>query len=53
MKLIIKRNKYESKKNYYCFNLIEICYINTFQVVSLNITLLNIFIQLIHEKRRK
>lgn len=52
MKITIKREKYENKKVYYAFNLIDICFINTFQVVSLTITICNLLIQFLHIKKR-
>jgi len=52
MKIIIKREKYENKKVYYAFNLIDICFINTFQVTSLNITICNLLIKFHYTKKR-
>jgi len=52
MKITIKCEKYENKKVYYAFNLIDICFINTFQVVSLTITICNLLIQFLHIKKK-
>ena len=52
MKLTIKRITFDTKV-YYSFTLIDIQFINTFQVVSINFTICNLFFQLLHEKRTK
>lgn len=38
-------------KTYFILTLIDIAYINTYQVTSLNITILNMLVQFLHEKK--
>lgn len=52
MKIIAKIEKYQNRKVYYAFNLIDICFINTFQVIKLSITICNMLIQFHHTKKR-
>lgn len=53
MKFTIKREKNENPNTYSQFTLINLQFINTFQVWSINITILNLFIQILHEKHGK
>lgn len=50
MKLQIKRCKNPYPETHYSFTLIEICFINTYQVISLNIILFNILIKFRYDK---
>ena len=49
-KIKLELKKSCNKKNYYQFTLIEVKYIDTYQVVSLNIILFNVFFQILKEK---
>lgn len=52
MKFTLKRQKSYNPKTYNQFTLIELQFINTFQVWSVNATFCNIFLQILHEKKR-
>ena len=39
-----------SPETYYKFTLVELSFINTFQVWSINVTFCNILLQILHEK---
>ena len=52
MKVILKRQKSCNPKTYYQFTIIDLQFINTFQVWSINATFFNIFLQILHEKKR-
>ena len=52
MKVTFKRIKYQSTI-YYSLTIIDVQIINTIQVFSINITMLNIFFQILHEKHTK
>jgi len=50
MKLKMKFISNGNPKTYFILTLIDIAYINTYQVTSLNITILNVLVQFLHEK---
>ena len=50
MKFNLKLQKSCSPETYYKFTLVELSFINTFQVWSINATFCNIFLQILHEK---
>ena len=49
-KIKLELNKSFNKENYYQFTLIDVKYINTYQVISINITFFNVFFQILKEK---
>ncbi len=51
MKVNLKVQKSYNSKTYYQFTLIELKFINTYQVWSINTTFCNIFFQILHEKK--
>jgi len=52
MKFILKLQKNPYPETYWSFNLIELKFINTCQVWSINFTLFNIFFQILKIKKR-
>ena len=52
MKFEVKRQKSCNPKTYYVFTLIELQFINTFQVFSINVTFCNIFLRILYEKKK-
>jgi len=52
MKIIFQLQKNRNPKTYSQFTLIELKFINTFQVWSVNLTIFNIFLQLLNEKKQ-
>jgi hypothetical protein len=52
MKVKLKLQKSCNPKTYYKFTLVELFFINTFQVWSINATFCNIFLQILHEKKQ-
>ena len=50
MKIILKYRKYENPKTYFAFNLIDLTYINTCQVWSINFTICNVLLKILKEK---
>lgn len=50
MKFNIKRLKYEFPKTYYSLTIFELTVVDTFQIWSINITILNLFVQILKEK---
>jgi len=52
MKLIIKFIRHHAPETYNQFTLIDISFINTSQILSINIVIFNLFFQLGHEKHR-
>lgn len=53
MRVTIEIIKNTSYKTYFQFTLIEMQYINTFQVWSINIVLCNVLFRVLHVKSRK
>lgn len=51
MKIIIRLQKYPYSKTYWSFNLIELKFINTCQVWSINFIMFNLFIQIYKTKK--
>lgn len=51
MKITLKYRKYENHKTYFAFNLIDLTFINTCQVWSMNFTFCNLFLKILKEKR--
>ena len=51
MKFILKRQKSCNPKTYYQFTVIDLQFVNTFQVMSFNATFCNIFLQVFHKKK--
>jgi len=49
-KIKLELKKIFNKETYYQFTLIEVKYINTYQVISINITFFNVFFQILKEK---
>ena len=52
MKVNLKLQKNCNPETYYQFTLIDLQFINTFQVWSINATFCNIFLQVLYEKKR-
>jgi hypothetical protein len=50
MRITAKRIKNENSKIYHSFTFLELVFVNTFQVWSVNLVFCNLFVQLIHEK---
>lgn len=48
MKIILKYRKYDNPKTYFAFNLIDLKYINTFQVWSINFTFCNLLLKILN-----
>jgi len=53
MKLTLQTINNSNKKTYYRFELINICYINSYQIQAVNITLVNIFFQILFFKHKQ
>ena len=51
MKITLKYIKYDNPKTYFAFNLIDLTYINTCQVWSINFTICNVLLKILKEKR--
>jgi len=50
MKMSLKYRKYENPKTYFAFNLIDLTFINTCQVWSINFTFCNFLFKILKEK---
>jgi hypothetical protein len=53
MRISLKYRKYENPKTYFAFNLIDLTYINTCQVWSINIVFCNVLLKILKEKPLK
>ena len=53
MRFTLKRQKNEYPKTVYRYSFIEITYINTYQIISLNIIFFNVLFKVLYEKKSK
>lgn len=50
MKITLKYRKYENHKTYFSFSVIDLTFINTYQVWSFNFTFCNVLLKILKEK---